>query len=247
MAIATFSFFSKSLGKTTDFKIYLPANRIKNQPVLFLLHGLGDNQNSWLYNSSLVRYASQYPFVIVMPDVGKSSYTNTAYGDHYWDYLTKDLPEYLTTWLNLSLTKQNTFVAGLSMGGYGAFKWALNYPDRIGAAASLSGRLDISSTWNDRTAEFEQVFGDRESFTKSHNNLLNLVADRRATQLPLFQLIGTDDKLLENNRTFHTFARQYLDKLDYREQTGQHDWNFWDTYLPVCLQWLDEQFHLINH
>ncbi|MFD1466355.1 alpha/beta hydrolase [Lapidilactobacillus mulanensis] len=246
MAIATFNFYSQSLKKQTQFNVYLPTQLQKQQPVLFLLHGMGDNQNSWLDNSSLSRYANEYPFVIVMPDAGRSYYANTAYGANYWDYLTVELPTYLQTWLKLDLSKKNTFVAGLSMGGYGAFKWALRNPDRIGAAVSFSGRLDIGSSWNERIENFQHIFGSQASFQDSQSNLLNLVADRRVRQLPLFQLIGTDDQLLENNRTFHTFARQSLDKLDYREQTGNHDWNFWDTYLPTALRWLTEQYRLLN-
>lgn len=247
MAIASFNFYSQSLQKQTQFNVYLPEQRQKDQPVLFLLHGMGDNQASWLTNSSLARYAADYPFVIVMPDVGRSYYANTDYGEHDWDYLTVELPKYLQTWLNLDLKKQNTFVAGLSMGGYGAFKWALRRPDQIGAAVSFSGRLDIDASWADRAENFQHIFGDRENFADSQSNLLNLAADRRVRQLPLFQLIGTSDHLLENNRTFHTFARQYLDKLDYREQTGDHNWHFWDTYLPIGLRWLTEQYHLLHH
>lgn len=246
MAISTINFFSKTLEKNTTFNLYLPEARVKNQPILFLLHGLGGDQNSWLTNTSLERYARQHSFVIVMPDVGRSYYTNTTYGARYWDYLTQELPAYLTTWFSLLLTKQTTFVAGASMGGYGAFKWALSQPDKIGAAASFSGRLDIGSTWNERTALFEQVFGDQTTFEQSRDNLLNLVADQRVTQMPLIQMIGTNDDRLEDNRTFHTFARQYLNQLDYREQTGGHDWLFWDTYLPMTLQWFDEQFRRLN-
>ncbi|WP_461218991.1 alpha/beta hydrolase [Lapidilactobacillus salsurivasis] len=246
MSIATYRMYSKALNKQTQFNLYLPSKRLERQPVLFLLHGLSDDYAAWLTLSSLARYAGQYPFAIVMPDAGRSYYTNLPNGERYWDYLTEELPLYLKTWLDFPLTRSTTFVAGLSMGGYGAFKMGLTYPERFGAAASLSGRLDIGATWADRAPYFEATFGSQDQFQASQNNLLNLMANQQVTRLPLLQYIGAEDHLLESNRTFRAFSRQYLEKLDYREQTGNHNWAFWDTYLPSTLTWLNERYQQLN-
>lgn len=132
------------------------------------------------------------------------------------------------------------------MGGYGAFKLALTYPERYGAAVSLSGCLDLSQSWHEEAPLLDQVFGSQTKFQNSSANLLNLLANQAVAQLPLLQFIGTNDSLLADNRTFHTFGRQYLDKLDYREQTGTHNWEFWDMYLPVALQWLQQRYQQLN-
>lgn len=246
MSLATFKLYSKSLDKQTQVNIYLPAQRLKAQPVLFLLHGLSDDADAWLTMSSLARYADHYPFAIVMPDAGRSYYHNLPNSEHYWDYLTRELPDFLHTWFNWPLTKKTTFVAGLSMGGYGAFKMALRCPEKYGAAASLSGHLDLNDSWSARTNFFNQIFGSQDIFAKSSNNLLNLVTEPEVVRLPLYQLIGTQDLLLDNNRAFHTFSRPYLQQLSYHEQTGKHDWDFWDTYLPVVLHWLEEQYRRLK-
>ncbi|MFD1410796.1 alpha/beta hydrolase [Lapidilactobacillus gannanensis] len=246
MTIATFTIRSTSLNKQTQVQLLLPAKRIENQPVLFLLHGLSDDASAWLTMSSLARYAEELPFAIVMPDGGRSFYHDLPSGERYWQYLTTELPQFLRTWFNWPLTRNTTFASGLSMGGYGAFKLALTYPERYGAAVSLSGCLDLNQSWQEEGPLLNQIFGSQTKFQNSSANLLNLLANQKVAHLPLLQFIGTNDSLLTDNRTFHTFGRQYLNKLDYREQTGTHNWEFWDTYLPVSLQWLNERYQQLN-
>ncbi len=111
--------------------------------MLYLLHGMSDDHTAWLRYTSIERYAARHGLAVVMPAVGRSFYANEAHGHPYWDFLSEELPAVVGRFLRVSDRREDTFVAGLSMGGYGAFKWALRQPERFAAAASLSGALDV--------------------------------------------------------------------------------------------------------
>ena len=114
-------------------------------PVLYLLHGLSDDDTIWLRRTSIERYVAPLGLAVVMPQVHRSYYTDEAYGGRYWTFLSEELPQLVDTFFRLSTDRRDTFVAGLSMGGYGAIKWALRQPHRFAAAASLSGVLDVAA------------------------------------------------------------------------------------------------------
>ena len=144
-------FFSEALSLSTSMTVLLP-QRTTTQigmeghasdgppPVLYLLHGLSDDDTIWLRRTSIERYAAPLGLAVVMPQVHRSFYTDQAYGGRYWTFLTEELPELVGSLFRVSDRREDTFVAGLSMGGYGALKWALRHPERFAAAASLSGR-----------------------------------------------------------------------------------------------------------
>ena len=112
-----------------------------------------------------------------MPDVYKSFYCDMAHGSDYWKFVSEELPMFINRWFNVSSDPAKTFVAGLSMGGYGAMKLALGRPGQYAAAASISGALDIAAhiddTWDDvRGRTFQAIFGDLESIPRSKNDLM---------------------------------------------------------------------------
>ena len=118
-------------------------------PVLYLLHGLSDDDTIWLRRTSIERYAAPLGLAVVMPQVARSFYTDEAHGNRYWTFLSEELPQLARSFFHLSDRREDTFVAGLSMGGYGALKWALHRPGRFAAAASLSGALDLVAVSQD--------------------------------------------------------------------------------------------------
>ena len=138
-------------------------------PVLYLLHGYSDDHTSWLRRSSIERYLtmdSTRPLVCVCPSVQNSFYTDMEYGWKYYTYLTEELPRLLSRWIRISSKREDTFIAGLSMGGYGAYKIALSHPERFAAAASFSGVLDIAKSGRDNPARdgaAYNVFGKNRS------------------------------------------------------------------------------------
>src|SRR5215207_9009351 len=155
MAHVRCDFFSVALILSTSMTVLLPQQTSTQigmegrstdgpPPVLYLLHGLSDDDTIWLRRTSVERYAAPLGLAVVMPQVHRSFYTAEAVGGRYWTFLSEELPALVYSFFRLSDRREDTFVAGLSMGGYGALKWALRRPDRFAAAASLSGALNVA-------------------------------------------------------------------------------------------------------
>ena len=136
MARIQCDFFSAALGTSVTINVLLPqpdpAARTapRRYPVLWLLHGLLDDHTTWLRQTSLERYVDGLQLAVVMPAGGRSFYTDMAHGYRYWTYVSEELPALARAWFPLSDQREENFVAGLSMGGYGAFKLALRQPER---------------------------------------------------------------------------------------------------------------------
>src|SRR3954452_11495359 len=157
MALLRCDFFSDVLEVGTSMTVLLPQagegqigvtgarpDPEAGFPVLYLLHGLSDDSTAWLRYTSIERYAAPLGLAVVMPDVQRSFYADEAHGAAYWTFLSEELPEVVGSFFRVSDRREDTFVAGLSMGGYGALKWALRAPERFAAAAVLSGAVDVA-------------------------------------------------------------------------------------------------------
>jgi putative tributyrin esterase len=210
-------------------------------PVLYLLHGLSDDSSAWLRYTSIERYAAAHGLAVVMPEVQRSFYADEAHGGRYWTFLNEELPSVVQSFFRVSQRREDTFVAGLSMGGYGALKWALRRPEQFAAAASLSGALDVValSTVPWRGPLFDRVFGgtvDRE------DDLFALLDGADVDSLPSCYVgCGTDDELFEQNVRFVDVATAAgLDvHVDFRP--GEHEWDLWDAVIRDVLAWLPLQ------
>ena len=117
---------------------------VRDRKILYLLHGLSDDASAWQRFSAIETYAAQYGLVVVMPSGGRSFYTDQPNGQKYFSYIVEELPRYLEDVFGIIPKRENTLIAGLSMGGYGAFKAAFFHPERYYAAASFSGTLSLS-------------------------------------------------------------------------------------------------------
>jgi putative tributyrin esterase len=208
-------------------------------PVLYLLHGRTDDQSSWTRNTSLERYAVAAGVAVVMPAVGRSFYTDERHGDRYWTFLSEELPALVESMLRVSTAREDTFVAGLSMGGYGALKWALRAPERFAAAASMSGALDVAALVRDpvRRAELvERVFGPDPA---PEEDLFRLLEGSDAGRLPRLHVsCGTDDQLVGQSRRFVDVARSRGADVTEDFRAGEHEWGFWDAEIRTVLDWL---------
>lgn len=142
MALIECRFFSEVLGLSTSMTVILPQQtatqigmegrvRAERHPVLYLLHGLSDDDSIWLRRTSIERYVAQMGIAVVMPQVHRSFYTDMEYGGKYWTFISEELPALARSFFPLSHEREDNFVAGLSMGGYGAFKLALRRPDAL--------------------------------------------------------------------------------------------------------------------
>jgi S-formylglutathione hydrolase FrmB len=206
------------------------------------LHGLSDDDTIWLRRTSVERYVAPLGLAVIMPQVHRSFYNDQAYGGAYWTFLSEELPGLVGEFFRVSDRREDTFVAGLSMGGYGAFRWALNRPDRFAAAASLSGAVDVSRMRNGRPRPddprfYERIFGDAP--IPDSADIFKLITAVDHDQCPaLYVGCGTEDGLIDSNQAL---VKLITDTgLDVRTSfvPGEHEWGLWDTEIQQVLDWL---------
>lgn len=244
MALFHCHFGSATLGLACSANVILPDRRKDpGRPLatLWLLHGLSDDHTIWQRRTSIERYAAAYRLAVVMPAVDRSFYADMQYGLTYWTFLSEELPGQMRQYFPLSAQRQDNFAAGLSMGGYGAFKLALNLPERYAAAASLSGALDLTGIW--ASAERKailQLISDK-SPKGTGNDLLHVAAKLARSRKPrprLYQWCGTEDFLYADNLRFRDHARKAGLEVDYSEGPGGHSWDRWDEQILKVIEWL---------
>ena len=205
---------------------------------LWLLHGYSDNEGAWGRWTAIGRYAEGLDLAVVMACGQKSFYHNMAHGDRFFDFFADELPALLRAALPLATGRNGNFIAGNSMGGYGAFMLALRRPLQYEAAVSFSGALDICNyvPWTART-NFDlngmNVFGT-EPWVALDYDLFALLPS--AGDLRLYACCGTEDFLIEDNRAFASRAAEVGVPLEYVEDGGVHDWDYWDAHLPWALE-----------
>lgn len=258
MALLHCDFFSEVLGVSTSICVILPQNtraqigmqgksNNRKHPTLYLLHGLSDDHTIWQRRTSIERYVAPLGLAVVMPAAGRSFYTDMAHGYKYWTYISEELPEIARSFFPLSDAREDNFVAGLSMGGYGALKLGLRCPEKFAAAASLSGATNIGETVVSdlmMKREFENIFGDLEKVKGSENDLFHLVekvASSDGAKPLLYQCCGTEDFLYQDNIAFRDVAKKLPVSLTYEEEPGTHDWSYWDKKIQRVLEWLPLQ------
>lgn len=257
MALITCDFFSEALEVGTSMTVVLPqiapeqsaqigvasspgsAASDHGPPVLYLLHGLSDDHTAWLRFTSIERYATARGLAVVMPAVHRSFYADEATGHRYWEFVAEELPTLVESFFRVSTRREDTFVAGLSMGGYGALKLALHHPERFAAAASLSGALDVRemSSRPERRDLFERVFGGAVT---SHDDLYDLLDAADAEDLPaLYVACGTEEEqlMVANTRLVERVrALGARVRTDFRP--GTHEWGLWDAVIQDVINWL---------
>lgn len=250
MALILCDFFSEVLKISTSMYVILPQqtdNQIgmtgrasggKHQ-TLYLLHGLSDDHTIWMRRTSIERYVASFGLAVVMPAVNRSCYTDMDQGDRYWTFISEELPSIARSFFPLSDAREDNFVAGLSMGGYGAFKMALRCPDKFAAAASLSGAVDVVRM----AAEpgFKNVFCSVKKAQNSDNDLYFLakkVSDSDGPKPKLYQCCGTEDFLYEDNLRYRNYLQGLDLDLTYQEESAVHEWGYWDKKIQDVLKWL---------
>ncbi len=253
MALVRCDFFSEVLEVGTSMTVLLPqasesqigvptsstgGGEGDGFPVLYLLHGLSDDSTAWQRYTSIERYAAELGLAVVMPQVQRSFYADEAHGARYWTFLSEELPSVVESFFRVSRRREDTFVAGLSMGGYGALKWCLRHPQRFAAAASLSGALDLVALQpaGERAELFERVFAG--SIAPGDDLFALLEAVDADTLPPLYVGCGTEDELYDGNMRFVDAA--VADGVDVHVdfRSGEHEWGLWDATVRDVLAWL---------
>ncbi len=250
MALINIKFASETLGRCTDINVVIPQRKtageigIKNNAVdkkyktVLLLHGLSDDNTIWLRRTSVERYATELGIALVLPSADKSFYTDMKYGDRFYTYISEEVLNAAREYLPLSDKREDNFVAGLSMGGYGALKIALRNPESFSAAAALSAVCDVESFLEKFDTLRTPIFG--EDPVPYSDNLFRLAEERAPCQKKprIFMGCGTSDGLhAENLRLRDKLASLGYD-LSYRESEGNHSWAFWDEYIRYAFDFL---------
>lgn len=257
MILTEVKFFSDVLGLRCAMNVILPQRPLTdaqngakpNYRTLYLLHGYSDDHTAWQRWTSIERYAEKYNLAVVMPTVHLGWYTDMAHGGKYWQFISEEVPAVARDLFPLSADRADNFVAGLSMGGYGAFKLALTHPGRFAAAASLSGGVDIAEVVKPNPADpnndawlthMRNVFGDLSKVPGSSNDLFTLAETVAGGSVKpkLYQCCGTEDFLYADNLRFRDHVRKLPLDLTYEEGPGDHNWAYWDVMIQKVLNWM---------
>lgn len=259
MAIIQGNIMSNALQRTVPFAAILPTGDFgvimgKPKPkgpfkTLYLLHGIGGDHMDWLIGSSIAAMAEEKGIAVIMPSAENGFYVDAAGGADYGRYVGEELVRTTREIFNLSTKREDTFIAGLSMGGYGALRNGLKYSDTFGYAAGLSSALVVDeasapddSSWFPflRRSYFQRTFGDLSKISCSDLDLYALAKTRQQEiKLPrLYLACGTDDELVRENRAFRDYLQAEEIPVTYEEGPGGHEWSFWNTYIAKVLNWL---------
>lgn len=261
------NFFSRALFQSAQVTVVLPtydsdaafAGEAQTYPApgekyetLWLLHGFTADHTDWCRFSGIERYAREKQIAVVMPGVDNSFYEDLPCGGQYYEYYTQELPRVLRAMLPLSDKREHNFVAGLSMGGYGALKAALREPGNYAAAASLSG--GVATGRRDQSGQTNRPKGlqtdrwlsgaygpENQCFDPHKSDLRTLLSDRVAegAVLPaLYLACGTEDFAYPDHVEFRNYVRSLGVELCCEEGPGVHNWQFWDPYIRRVLDWL---------
>lgn len=256
MGLMHFSFLPQSLGFHTNVYIILPydsSKELKPYKVLYLLHGGAGNAQDWIRYTSIERYAEENDIAVVMPEVGGSSfYTDMVHGYKYYTYLTEELPMVLNCFLPISDKREDRFVAGLSMGGYGAYKWAFDKPDYFAAAGNFSGFSFTEEIFNSDLGPLSKkekqgengictlCWGSYENMLGTKNDTRYMVdnAVKNKLKLPrMYAAIGTEDFSYELGKRYLEYMRKNGIEVEYEEMPGQHEWEVWDWAVKRFIRW----------
>jgi putative tributyrin esterase len=240
-------FQSESLAREMHYRILLPANysgSARSYPVLYLLHGWHGDYKNWTTLTDLTHYAENLPIIIVMPDANDSWYVNSATEpqDKFEQYIIRDLiAEVDQHWRTLRSPHRRA-IAGLSMGGYGAVKFALKYPGTFAIAGSISGAFnasepELSASRADLAPSLDAAFGAQNSTVRAENDVYEAATRAVPATTPyLYVDCGTRDvSFLQANRKLVSELSHRNLSYEYHETPGAHTWEYWDTRLPNML------------
>lgn len=267
MAFIQLKTFSKALQTKTDVQIILPTpltggamkNTLKGEfenqeikqidyyasshkcPVLYLLHGTFGDDGDWMRFSRIESYAQDYDVAIVMPDGDNSCYRNMGRGGpRYEEYLTEELPTMMKWMFPISDKREDTFIAGLSMGGSGAFRIGMSRPDLFGKVASLSGGFEMKL--NEENSVWAMAYEPGEKLEGTIDDtywLAKKLIDEKVDIPDFYMCCGKEDFLYENNVKLHNYLNEIGFNHTYHEQPGVHNWDFWDDEIKRILKWLE--------
>jgi len=246
MAFCELHYYSKALSKQTAASVILPQCENQQGPfaVWYLLHGLSDDHSGWMRRTSIERYVAHLPLIVVMPDGGRSFYCDAAQGYAYETAIVEDTIGYIDSVFHTKAERGGRCISGLSMGGYGALKLALRFPQLFCSAVSHSGALNFAHVYPDPNhEEFGRIIGDNP--VGGPNDLYALAERCERSLLPALRIdCGSEDFLLDMNRQFHAHLEALGIAHEYEEYPGAHDWGYWDLHVQEAVAFQARQLRL---
>ncbi|NLI60114.1 MAG: acetylesterase [Clostridiales bacterium] len=260
MALLQVSFFSNKLKRNVNFNALIPIDgteiteqgRRKAKPFksLYLLHGYAGHHNDWLWGSRIKELSSKYNIAVFMPSGENNFYLDDVdKGELYGEFIGKELVDFTRNMFPISDRREDTFIGGLSMGGYGAIRNGLKYNSTFSRIIALSSALiiyniaGIPEDFKDPVADYKyyrSVFGDLDQLVGSDKDPEALIAKlkEKNEKIPeIYMACGTEDFLLKENRRYQDFLVKQNINATYIESPGDHDWKFWDEYIEKAIVW----------
>lgn len=261
MATIKVDFLSKYLMRTVSFQAIIPVDNFTeanyNQEkasfkTLYLLHGIFGNDTDWISGTRIQAWANDYNLAVIMPAGENKFYLDNQYSGEMWGkFIGEELVTFTRKLFPLSTKRDDTFIAGLSMGGYGAIINGLRYHDTFGYLAALSPALILEDYYKTGTFNvplipkdshyMEFIFGLADKINESDNNYYNLIDEllsQNVTLPKIYLCIGKDDSLLKDVNKFSAYLLEKNIKHTYIIDEGGHEWYFWDKYIHEILKWL---------
>lgn len=261
MAFIQMNMLSKSLMRTVPVNVILPADKMvfpgmpvredKPYKTLYLLHGVFGNYTDWVCGTRIQRYAEENDLAVVMPSGDNAFYVDQpAANNFYGKFIGEELIELTRKMFPLSRKREDTFIGGLSMGGYGAMRNGLKYSDTFGYIVALSAALHVEEMaartedgcfFIESKRYAEACFGDLTKLLESDKNPKYIVKQLTSAGKPLpkiFMACGDKDSLLGPNREMAAFLEEHGADVTFEVGPGAHEWDFWDTYIKKAIDWL---------
>lgn len=247
MALIQVNFISNSLKRTVPIQVILPVDKILSETkeqkpfkTLYLLHGLFGNYTDWVSNTRIQKWAEDRNLAVVMPSGDNSFYVDLELANNdYGKYIGEELVAITREMFPLSHKREDTFIAGLSMGGFGAIRNGLKYGQIFGYIAGLSSALNMFESPGMCIINEDCVFGDIQKAMKTDKNPRYLMENYTLKHKPkIYMACGTEDSLIHVNRKFKEDLIKNNFDVTYEEGEGKHDWVFWDTYIQHVFDWL---------
>lgn len=251
---------SKILKGERKYAVYLPPDYESSErsyPVLYLLHGAGDDQTAWVQFGEVLRITDKAikdgtatPMIIVMPDAntGQRGYFNEVEW-RYEDFFFEEFLPYVEEKFRIKRDKRYRALAGLSMGGGGTFMYALRHPELFSSACPLSAYIgpltmkDLKTRMERRNQKITQ--SELEKYFADHNalNLIETVPEEDIQSVHWYIDCGDDDFLFEGNSLVHIAMTKKKIPHEYRVRDGGHSWTYWREALPTVLRFVSDTFH----
>ncbi len=218
------------LNLINDDKVYLK----KEYKCLYLLHGTGDNEKAWSEKTAIDELAQEYEVVVIMPSAENTYYSNTNYSVNMKSFIEEELYSFICSNFPVSNKKEDNYILGNSMGGYGALKIALSNPDKFANCASFSGGLDIVKQVNSDLAkviDFEAIFEDINNLDDTEHSIKYLLNHNDYNNMNIYLTCGKDDQNLLSTKEIVEVLKKNKIKYNYIESEGSHTWSYWNNHL----------------